>query len=306
MPSRVTRRALLAAGAAGVAATVVRAVEEKDALALAGTSPRTVGAQPGAVLPGGRPPHRARAAAARPSAPQLTRPSRATEVRRYAGLAPRAWGMDLPGVTSDLRPGRSVALTFDACGGLHGSGYDARLVDLLRRHGVPATFFLNARWVRANRAVAAELASDPLFEVGSHGVRHVPLSVTGRAAYGIRGTSDVGEVWDEVSGGVDAVEALTGRTPRWFRSGTAHYDDVALRVVRDLGVEVAGFDVNGDAGATFSAAQVASQLATVRPGSVVISHVNHPFGGTAGGYERGLPLLLERGVVFRRLSDPGA
>ena len=153
--------------------------------------------------------------------------------------------------------------------------------------------------------MAAELATDPLFEVGSHGVRHVPLSVTGRAAYGIGGTADVGEVWDEVGGGVDEVEALTGRTPRWFRSGTAHYDDVALRVVRDLGVEVAGFDVNADAGATFSPSQVAAQLATVRPGSVVISHVNQPRGGTAAGYERGLPPLLDRGVVFRRLSEPG-
>ena len=302
MSSRVARRVVLAAGAAGVAATVARALEERDAAAVARGA--AGGGARASARSGGQPRQPTRAAAARPSAPQLTRPSRATEVRRYAGLSPRAWGMDLPGITTDLAPTRAVALTFDACGGPHGDGYDARLVEALRRHQVPATFFLNARWVRANRSVAAELASDPLFEVGSHGVRHVPLSVTGRAAYGIRGTADPGQVWDEVTGGVEAVEALTGRAPRWFRSGTAHYDDVALRVVRDLGVQVAGFDVNGDAGATFSAGQVAAQLATVRPGSVVISHVNHPGGGTAPGYERGLPRLLDRGLVFRRLSQP--
>ncbi|MFC8502497.1 polysaccharide deacetylase family protein [Pedococcus sp. NPDC057267] len=302
MSSRVARRVVLAAGVAGVAATVARALEERDAARVVRGA--SGGGTPASVPPGTQERHATRAAAARPSAPQLARPSRATEVRRYAGLSPRAWGMDLPGVTGDLAPARAVALTFDACGGPHGDGYDARLVDTLRRHQVPATFFLNARWVRANRAVAAELAGDPLFEVGSHGVRHVPLSVTGRAAYGIRGTADVGEVWDEVTGGMESVEALTGRVPRWFRSGTAHYDDVALRVVRDLGVQVAGFDVNGDAGATFSASQVAAQLATVRPGSVVISHVNHPGGGTAPGYARGLPLLLDRGLVFRRLTQP--
>ena len=303
MSARVTRRLLLAAGVGGVVATVARAVEERDAARMARTPPGS-GDGSAAAAPAGRPRRPTRAAAARPSAPQLTRPSRATEVRRYAGLSPRAWGMDLTGTTTDLAPARAVALTFDACGGPHGDGYDARLVELLRHHAVPATFFLNARWVRANPSIAAELASDPLFEVGSHGVRHLPLSVTGRAAYGIRGTRDVGQVWDEVCGGIDAVEALTGRAPRWFRSGTAHYDDVALRVVHDLGLQVAGFDVNGDAGATFSPAQVAAQLAGVRPGSVVISHVNHPGGGTAAGYERGLPLLLERGLLFRRLTQP--
>lgn len=304
MSSRVSRRALLVAGAAGVVATAARAVAERDAVEVA----RTVAGAPdrAPVAPLGRSRHTTRAAAARPSAPQLTRAGRATEVHRYAGLSPRAWGMDLAGITSDLAPARAVALTFDACGGPDGGGYDARLVDLLRRHAVPATLFLNERWIRANPTVAAELADDPLFEIGSHGVRHVPLSVTGRAAYGIRGTADVGEVWDEVSRGASAVAALTGRAPRWFRSGTAHYDDVAVRVVRDLGLTVAGFDVNGDAGATFSPGQVAAQLATVRPGSVVISHMNHPRGGTAAGYERALPRLLDRGVEFSRLTPRAA
>jgi peptidoglycan/xylan/chitin deacetylase (PgdA/CDA1 family) len=195
----------------------------------------------------------------------------------------------------------TVALTFDACGGSQGNGYDDRLVTLLRRHQVPATLFLNARWIRANPGIAAELASDRLFEIANHGVRHVPLSVTGRSAYGIRGTADVGQVWDELVGGVEAIQELTGRVPQWFRTGTAYYDNVALRVVHDLGLQVAGFDVNADAGATLSPLRVAGQLATVRPGSIVIAHVNHPHGGTAAGYELGLPRLLERGLVFGRL-----
>jgi hypothetical protein len=35
----------------------------------------------------------------------------------------------------------------------------------------------------------------------------------------------------------------------------------------------------------------------------VISHFNQPAGGTAEGYARALPGLLDRGVTFARLGD---
>lgn len=194
-------------------------------------------------------------------------------------------------------------LTFDACGGPGGSRYDAPLIDLLRRLELPATLFVNARWTRANPGLAGELAADPLFEIASHGLRHVPISVTGQSAYGIPGTLDVGEVYDEVTG-ADAwfIETL-GHRPRWFRPGTAHSDDVAAQVAVALGTPVAGFSVNGDAGATFTPGQVAATLAGVLPGDIVISHFNQPGQGTARGYEEALPRLLAAGTSFSTLAQ---
>ena len=184
-----------------------------------------------------------------------------------------------------------------------GDGYDAALIDLLRARQVPATLFLNRRWIVANPALAAELAADPLFELESHGVRHVPLSVTGSAAYGIAGTASVGEAYDEVVAANDWFAATLGRTPWFFRSGTAHYDEVAVAISRSVGQAVAGFSVNADAGATYTATQVAGELARVRPGDIVISHMNRPGRGTSGGYAAALPTLLDRGVRFVRLRD---
>jgi plastocyanin len=86
---------------------------------------------------------------------------------------------------------------------------------------------------------------------------------------------------------------------RLFRSGTAHYDDVATRIVHDLGQQVIGFDVNGDVGATLTSRQVAEALRGVRPGSIVISHMNHPGHGTAAGMRAGLPSLKGKGVPLR-------
>lgn len=231
-------------------------------------------------------------------------PTRDEVVERYGALAPEEWGLDVSGVVTALPEGESaMALTFDACGGPGGNGYDADLIDFLREHDVPATLFLNARWIDANPDEFERLAADPLFEIGNHGTAHRPLSVTGRSAYGIAGTGDVGEVYDEVAGNARKLTELLGHPPRFFRSGTAHYDDVATRVVADLGERVAGFTVNGDDGATFSAAEVRRQVAAAPPGAIVISHMNHPGGGTAPGVAAAVPGLLAAGRGFVRLSD---
>ncbi|MDH6709278.1 peptidoglycan/xylan/chitin deacetylase (PgdA/CDA1 family) [Kitasatospora sp. MAA19] len=231
-------------------------------------------------------------------------PTRAELVDRYGGTAPKEWGLEVAGVITALPDGeRATALTFDACGGPGGNGYDADLIDFLRARSVPATLFLNARWIAANPDVFERLAADPLFEIGNHGTVHRPLSVSGRSAYGIAGTRDVGEVYDEVVGNAHQLAGLLGHPVRFFRSGTAHYDDVATRMVADLGERVAGFTVNGDGGATLSASEVRQEVAAAPPGSIVIGHMNHPGGGTAPGMAAAVPGLLAAGRRFVRLSD---
>jgi peptidoglycan/xylan/chitin deacetylase (PgdA/CDA1 family) len=219
-------------------------------------------------------------------------------------MVPQAWGLNVPGVVTRLQgAGRAVALTFDACGGRGGDGYDAALIGFLRQEQIRATLFLNARWIDANAAVFADLVADPLFDIANHGTRHLPLSVRGRSAYGIRGTNDAGEVYDEVEGNARKLLGLTGHRVRFFRSGTAHYDDVATRIAGDLGEQVVGFEVNGDGGATYTAQQVAGAMRTVRPGSIVISHMNHPGHGTAAGMRAALPALRGAGYRFVRVAD---
>jgi peptidoglycan/xylan/chitin deacetylase (PgdA/CDA1 family) len=230
--------------------------------------------------------------------------SRKALIRRYSGNKPTAWGEAVPRVVSRLPTSdRVVALTLDACGGQAGSGYDAKLIKTLRRADVPATLFLNARWIRANPRIFRQLAADPLFELANHGTQHRPLSVTGRSVYRIAGTANVGEVVDEVSVNQRLITRLTGTAPAFFRSGTAYYDDVAVRVVADLGLRVVNYDVLGDAGATYSAAQVADAMLTSKPGSIILAHMNRPAGETAEGFKKALPELGQRGFRFVHLSD---
>jgi peptidoglycan/xylan/chitin deacetylase (PgdA/CDA1 family) len=236
-----------------------------------------------------------------PAAPALTR---AQVVARYGDLSPHTWGFGGPGVVRDLHTTRRViALSFDACGGPGGSEYDQALIGFLRRQEAPATLFLNSRWIDANPAVFRQLASEPLFEIANHGTRHLPLSVTGRSAYGITGTRNAGEVYDEVARNQVKLTRLLGVPPRFFRAGTAYCDDVAARIVTAMADQLVSFSVNGDGGATFTPEQVRSTVAAAPGGSLVLCHMNHPSSGTAQGIAAAVPQLTAAGYRFVRLSD---
>jgi len=250
--------------------------------------------------------------AAPPSGSRVTGPAtsatpvltRAQVVVRYGHLRPHTWGFGGPGVVRDLATARRViALTFDACGGPGGSGYDSALIGFLRRRQVPATLFLNSRWIDANPAAFAQLAAEPLFEIANHGTRHLPLSVTGRSAYGIPGTRNAGQVYDEVATNQAKLGRLLGVPPLFFRAGTAYCDDVAARIVTDMGDRLVSFSVNGDGGATFTPGQVRSTVTAAPGGSIVLCHMNHPESGTAQGIAAAVPYLLASGYRFVRLCD---
>ncbi|MFB8180566.1 polysaccharide deacetylase family protein [Streptomyces sp. NPDC055966] len=289
------RRVVLAAMAGGLLAGCADQKKGTDASA----------ASPGSSQTGQAPAPQASGTTA-PVSGTATGPTvtRARIVARYGHSVPHSWGFDAPGVVHSLPTAKNeIALTFDACGGRGGSGFDRELIDFLRKRQVPATLFLNSRWIDENPAEFHRLAGEPQFEIANHGTRHLPLSVSGRSAYGIPGTRSAGEVYDEVAGNRAKLTGLLGAPPRFFRSGTAYCDDVAARIVRDLGERFASFSVNGDGGATFTHRQVHETVAAAPGGSIVICHMNHPEGGTAEGIASAVPHLLATGHRFVRLSD---
>ena len=142
-----------------------------------------------------------------------------------------------------------------------------------------------------------------MFEIENHGYQHKPCSVTGQFVYGIKGTASPGEVFDEIGKNGQKIQQLTGRQPKYYRSGTAYYDEVAVEIAGILGYQVVGFSVLGDKGATYSAAQVKVALLTAKPGSIIICHMNHPEKETAEGVIAAVPELKKRGFRFVRLSE---
>ncbi|MFD4441035.1 polysaccharide deacetylase family protein [Nocardia sp. NPDC058519] len=235
--------------------------------------------------------------------PQAAPPLSPTQVAaRHAGTIPHQWGVDLPGITSGFpAAGKQFALTFDACGGHGNSDIDHALIDLLIAEQIPATLFLNKRWVDADPARVQRLAANPLFELANHGSVHKPLSVSGRSAYGIAGTGSAEQAAYEVWDNHQRLTELTGRAPRFFRTGTAHYDEVAVAIVNELGETPLGFTVNADFGATASSAQVKRAMSAAAPGGIALAHMHRPRSGTAAGMAAALPALRAAGFTFVHL-----
>ncbi|MFC0471164.1 polysaccharide deacetylase family protein [Halalkalibacter kiskunsagensis] len=222
---------------------------------------------------------------------------------QYSDREPVQWGEAVHGVKTRMdTDDKVIALTFDACGGPYGNGYDKKLIEFLREEEVPATLFVNERWILEHEALFLDLANDPLFQIENHGTDHVPLSVSGQIAWGIEGTNSPADVEREVMGNQETIERLTGRAPTLFRSGTAFYDEIAVELVNELGLEVVNFDILGDAGATYSAAQVHQALMGSEKGSIALLHMNQPSSGTAEGVALAVQDLRERGYSFVKLE----
>lgn len=148
-------------------------------------------------------------------------------IEKYGQRSPQFWGSNqVPGVLTKLNlanPNEQViALTFDACGG--GDGYDKELIDFLIVNNVPATLFVNSRWIAKFPEAFEVISHNPLFQIENHGTKHRPLSVNGKSQYKIRGTRSVAEVVREVEENARNLRHLTGEKITYFRAGTAYYD----------------------------------------------------------------------------------
>ncbi len=221
---------------------------------------------------------------------------------RYDGLEPRYWGENVPGVKRRLATKeRVIALTLDAYGENKKNDYDKELIDYLRKNRVPATLFVNSRWIDEHYWTFIGLSRNPLFQIENLGGK--PLSINGKQVPGAPGTRSASEVFDEVMKNHRKIQYNTGRQPKFFRSATGYYDEIAVKIANEVGETVVSCDVNGDGGGTFSSEQVKHALLSAKPGSIIRLHMNQPKKDTAEGVMKAIPELTRRGYRFVRLQD---
>lgn len=224
-------------------------------------------------------------------------------IKTYENVKPKEWGEQLGGVVNHMDDNKEIALTLDACGGKNGSKYDKELIDFLDSKNIKATLFINYRWIEANKDIFMKLAKNDNFKIENHGYSHKPLSVNKKSIYNIDGTANVEEVIKEIKLNEKEIYKLTGKKTKYFRSGTAYYDEVAIEIAKKLGYKIAGFSINGDGGATFSKEEVINEVSKAKSGDIIISHFNQPNGYTYEGLKEALIKLRDEGYEFVKLDD---
>jgi peptidoglycan/xylan/chitin deacetylase (PgdA/CDA1 family) len=226
--------------------------------------------------------------------------------QEFAHSKPGNWGEFVKGVDEDLVTNKKIiAFTFDACGGKNANGYDAELIDFLRKEKIPATLFVTGKWIDANYSTFLELSKDPLFEIENHGFNHQPCSVDGESEYGIHGTKDIPDAIDEIEANAIKIEKITGRKPSFYRSATAYTDEACAKIAKQLGITIISFDVlSGDA-VPFTPVKIIENNVSknVKPGTIIIMHFNRPKWNTYEAMIILVPELQKKGYTFAKLED---
>ncbi|MBC7407685.1 MAG: polysaccharide deacetylase family protein [Arcicella sp.] len=226
--------------------------------------------------------------------------------QEFAHSAAGQWGEFVKGVDEDLiTNNKTIAFTFDACGGKNANGYDAELINFLRKEQIPATLFVTGKWIDANYSTFLQLSKESLFEIENHGFNHKPCSVDGESEYGIHGTKDIPDAFDEIEANAEKIEKITGRRPIFYRSATAYTDEACAKIAKQLGITIISFDVlSGDAvPKTPKSIIVDGVLKHIKPGAIVIMHFNRPAWNTFESMQEIVPALRKAGYHFAKLQD---
>ena len=182
-----------------------------------------------------------------------------------AGHAPPLRPVTPQVITHGSRAVKAVALTFDACQTRKPSGYDAKIIAILRATHTPATLVLGGRWMETHPAATRSLAADPLFEIGNHSYLHPHMTKITPA-----------RMRQELQETQDVQYRLTGHQGVLFRPPYGELNPTLVREAARLGLKTLTWEVvTGDPDPNIKAPDIVHTVLTrAKPGSVVIMHMN--------------------------------
>ncbi len=156
------------------------------------------------------------------------------------------------------RSNKAVSLTFDAAWGNEDT---QKLIDILNRYGVKATFFLVGQWVD-KYPESVKALSDAGMEIGNHSDTHPHMAKLSEK-----------QIIDEVSLCTGKIQAITGQEVKVFRCPYGEYDDEVITSLRNMGIYPIQWDVDSLDWKDLSADEIYKRVTTkVEAGSIVLFH----------------------------------
>src|ERR1700736_6794342 len=234
-------------------------------------------------------------------------PVRQEEIRIHAVVAPAPTPRVVLGAET-TRP--LVALTFDldmnpdmaaaARAGFRWINTDG--TSYLESTNVHATIFMTGMWAEVYPAEARRLAANPNFEIGNHSYSHPAFHSPCYQLWSVSRTAQP----SQVQRAQQAIERVTGLTPKYFRFPGGCYDRSALDIVHAAGLIPVQWNVNSiDAFNAYPQQIVSTVLSEVRPGSIIVMHLHGRANAPSTGPALRLivPELEKRGYQFLTVSE---
>lgn len=179
-----------------------------------------------------------------------------------------------------------VAISFDAA---WGSDKTLKILDILDKYKVKATFFLVGFWIDAYPALVREIALRG-HEIGSHSMTHPQMSklTTEKMTY-------------EIQESCNKITALTGNAVRVFRPPFGDYNNNLIEVCENLNVKAIQWDVDSLDWKGLSASEIVARVGKAKSGSIVLFHNN------SDNIVQALPLVIfalqNKGLTLATMSE---
>ena len=184
------------------------------------------------------------------------------------------------------RPSRQLALTYDDG---PNDPYTSRLLEVLAKHNVRATFFLIGNFVQQRPDIARE-AIKAGHVVGNHTVTHP--SLTFKSAH---------EVKEQLTGCERALTDAVGQHSNLFRPPFGARRPAVLRIARQMGLEPVMWNVTGYDWSAGSAEYIERKVTSkVRGGDVILLHDG---GHRAFGADRSYTVTATDRLIKRYKSE---
>jgi len=215
----------------------------------------------------------------------------------------------------DTGGAKLVALTFDT-GERNNDygGYDAEIIDYLRKNNIKATFYFGGKWLATHMERGMQLIADPRFEMGNHAWTHGNLRVIKgkdildqvlftQAQYEVA-LENLSKRACALKAGKHEIQKIPLQVPT-FRYPYGTCSKESLNAVNQMGLPAIQWDVVTSDPVRKQSAKAISNivLKKTKPGSIIIMHSNGRGWNTGKALPMFIPALRKRGYKFVTVSE---
>ena len=184
-------------------------------------------------------------------------------------------------------PVKYLALSFDDGPNLT---TESKMLDLLEKHKVPATFFVIGNNINDETAENMKRAVKQGCEIGNHSLTHSMMS-----------QMDEQQVKDEIEATSALIEKIVGERPKFFRPPYINvkpemYDWIDLTFICGKGCQDWEADVDKDA-------RREGILANAEPGAIYLLHDFEGNEATVEALDEAIPQLKKQGYTFVTVGE---
>ena len=158
---------------------------------------------------------------------------------------------------------KKIYLTFDA--GYEG-GYTSDMLDILKKHEVPATFFLVGTYIRDNQELVSRMVDEGHI-VANHTMSHPDMSAISSKDVFIKELSETEDIYETATG---------SEMPKYYRPPRGKYSESNMKMAQDLGYKtifwsLAYVDWHDDKQPTKDEA-FSKLMPRIHPGAILLLH----------------------------------